>query len=99
MPGCNYSCKRKGGSTVLPVLKHLNPSARRRVLWRAHWLLIQQKTDLPRPVSFALVASMAMFALLPAMPAHPMSIPVVIGAGMIFALLWRFYEPAAKISA
>jgi hypothetical protein len=45
------------------------------------------KGGVPRPVHFGLVAGLLMFVLLPIMPPHPMSIPIVIGGGLAGALL------------
>jgi len=67
-------------------IQELNQVDRVRVILYLLWLHTR-KPALPRPVHFGLVASLCMFALLPAMPHHPLSIPTVIGAGVAFALL------------
>jgi hypothetical protein len=36
----------------------------------------------PAPVHFAILSSLCMFLLLPVVPHHPMSIPIVIGGGL-----------------
>ena len=54
------------------------------------WLYLRQRLTppaLPRPVHFALVACLCMFALLPLAPHHPLAFPIVIGGGLSFALL------------
>jgi hypothetical protein len=39
------------------------------------------------PIHFAILSALVMFILLPAMPLHPMSIPIVIGGGLAGGLL------------
>jgi hypothetical protein len=59
-----------------------------RVILHLVWLLLRRPA-LPRPVHFALVACLIMFALLPVMPFHPLAIPTVIGGGISFALIMQ----------
>lgn len=57
---------------------------RRSLFARALWW------SLPRlhyPVRFALLASLAAFALLLIMPSHPMAIPASFGGGLAIAIL------------
>lgn len=74
-------------SNLRNTLRHLNPENQRRFLRYCRWLRVCEYFHTPAPVAFGLVASLSMFALLPLMPLHPLSIPTVIGAGLSFALL------------
>lgn len=80
----------KSGKKMLPP----NPNDLRKlpkfdlylVLLHVIWLSLRRPA-LPRPVHFALVASLCMFALLPIMPHNIMAIPIVFGGGISFALI------------
>ena len=71
----------------LAALPTLKPAKRRRFFRYCRWLHVCEYFHTPMPVAFALRATAAMFALLCAMPAHPLAIPAVIGGGISFALL------------
>lgn len=65
----------------------LNRNQRRWLAARALWFSIPQ---VPRPVKFGALASLAMFALLLVMPLHIMAIPAAFGGGLALALIvWR----------
>lgn len=50
------------------------------------WVKLR-RPSLPRPVHFAVIASLGMFLFLPLFPLHPLSIPTSIGVGLSVALL------------
>lgn len=71
------------------TLYRLNDEELDRALRYARWRLILQRVRVLRPVGFALQAIVMMFSLLSIMPVHPMMMPVSVGGGLSFALLWR----------
>lgn len=74
--------------TIIWLVKRLSNKNRRVVLRYARYLLFKQRVNnLPVPMVYAAFAGLCMFILLPVMPLHPMSIPIVIGGGLAGGLL------------
>jgi hypothetical protein len=44
--------------------------------------------ELPRPIHFSIIASLCMFGLLPLLPHQVISLPIAVGGGLSFALLF-----------
>jgi hypothetical protein len=69
-------------------LRNLNQIDRIRIILYLLWLHAHlRRPALPAPVNFGFIAALCMFALMPLVPFVPMSIPIVIGGGLSFALL------------
>lgn len=76
-------------------LRQLNKIDLYLVLFYVLWVYLRCPT-LPKPVHFAVIASLSMFMFLPLFPHHLVSLPAVIGSGLCFALLIINGEKHAK---
>lgn len=77
------------------TVQHLNLTNRQRVKWQARYYLARHQArsfktaynGIPFPVALAVRAALVMFALLPIMPQHPLSIAVTFGSGLSVAVI------------
>jgi len=68
-------------------LRRLNKINLLIVLYKARWLYLKQKTQMPKAIIFSLLASMFIFLQLSIFPHHPLAIPAAIGGGLAGGLL------------
>jgi hypothetical protein len=72
-------------------LKKLGRIYQVRIILYLLWLH-SRRPGLPAPVHFSIIAALCMFALMPLVPLKPISIPLLIGGGISFALLSHEYS-------
>lgn len=81
----------------LAALPRLSLANQHRFLRYCRYLNIREYFGTPMPVAFALRATACMFALLFIMPAHPLSLAIIAGGALSFALLSQPCNPMKGI--
>jgi len=71
------------------TLRRLSPENQRRFLHYLRWLKVCEYFHTPAPVAFGLRASLFTFVLIAVMPAHPLSMVIVTGGALAFALIMQ----------
>jgi len=71
------------------TLRRLSPEKQRRFLHYLRWLKVCEYFHTPAPVAFGLRVGLFTFVLIAAMPAHPLSMVIVTGGALAFALMMQ----------